>query len=139
MEITQFVIKNWYLFAALALVLGLLLAEPITQLIHRVRKVGPTEAVMLINRENGIVVDVRDSKEFHSGHIGNAVNLPFAELKARVGELEKYKKRPLILSCAAGDRAAKGAVVLRKHGFENIAVLAGGMNAWIRSQLPVAK
>ncbi len=139
MEITQFVIHNWYLFVALVVVLALLAAGPIMRLIHRVRAVGPSEVVMLINRQDGVVVDVRDSKEFHSGHIAHAVNLPFAELKARARELEKYKHRPLIVSCRAGETAAKTAIILRRLGFENVSVLAGGMAAWERSQLPVTK
>jgi rhodanese-related sulfurtransferase len=139
MEITQFVIHNWYLFIVLAVILALLVAGPIGRLVHRVRSVGPSEAVMLINREDGVVLDVRDAKEFHSGHITHALNLPFKELPARLRELEKYKRRPLIVSCAAGERAAKGAILLRRHGFENVAVLAGGMAAWHRGQLPVAK
>ena len=139
MEITKFVIHNWYLFAALVVVLGLLVAGPVIQLLHRVRAVGPSEAVILINRQDGVVVDVRDSKDFHTGHIAHAVNVPFAELKARVRELEKYKQRPLIISCRAGERSAKSAILLRKLGFENVAVLTGGMTAWERSQLPVTK
>src|SRR5258708_6893142 len=99
MEIEQFVIHNWYLFAALVVVLVLLAAGPVNQLIHRVQSVSPTEAVLLINRQDAVVVDVRDAKQFRAGHIVNAVNLPFAELEDRVREVEKYKQRPVILSC----------------------------------------
>jgi rhodanese-related sulfurtransferase len=139
MEIAQFALHNWYLFVALVVVLALLAAPTVTRLVHRVRSVGPAEAVMLINREDGVVVDVRDAKEYQAGHIVRAINLPMGELDARVRELDKYKKRPLILSCGAGERSAKVAIQLRKDGFENVAVLAGGLAAWERSQLPVAK
>ncbi len=139
MKITQFVIHNWYLFVALVVVIALMLKEPVLRLMHRVSNVSATEAVLLINRQDGVVVDVRDTKEFGSGHIGNAINIPLAEFDARVRELEKYKHKPVILSGGANDAAAKAAVRLRRHGFENLAVLAGGMAAWERSQLPVAK
>ena len=138
-EITQFVIRNWYLFLALIVVLALLAAGPMTGVIHRVRTVSPSEAVLLINRQDGVVVDTRDPNEFRTGHIVNALNIPFSELKNRLRELEKYKQRPLIVSCRAGERAVKGAVMLRRHGFSNVCVLAGGMAAWERGQLPVQK
>ncbi len=139
MDIVQFITNNWYLFAALVVVLALLAADPVGQLIHRVKKVSPAQAVLLINREDGVVVDVRDPKEFDTGHILNAVNLPFAELKDRARELEKYKQRPLILSCRVGENSTKGAVLLGKQGLTNVCVLAGGMNAWAGGQLPIAK
>jgi rhodanese-related sulfurtransferase len=101
--------------------------------------VGPTELVNLINRQNAVVVDVRDANDFHAGHIVDAVNLPIAELQTRARELDKYKKRPIVLSCRAGQSAPKAAVLLRKHGLENVSVLAGGMTAWERAQLPVEK
>jgi len=139
MEIAQFVLHNWYLFVALIVVLALLAAGPVTRLIHRVPTLGPPETVMLMNRQNGVVVDVRDPKAFHAGHIAHAVNVPFQELAARVRELDKYKKRPVIVSAGPDQHAARGAIILRRHGFENVSVLAGGMNAWERAQLPVAK
>jgi rhodanese-related sulfurtransferase len=139
MEITQFVINNWYLFLALVVVLALLAAGPVTELIHRVQKVSPAEAVQLINRQDGVVVDVRDPNDFRAGHITNALNVPFSEFKDRMRELEKYKQRPLIVTCRGGERAVKGAVMLRQRGFANVRVLAGGMAAWERSQLPLQK
>lgn len=139
MDIPQFVINNWYLFLALVVVLVLLAAGPVTGLIHRVRKVSPAEAVLLINRQDGVVVDVRDPSDFRAGHIANALNLPFSELKDRARELEKYKQRPLIVSCSAGERAVKSAAMLRRRGFANAYVLSGGLTAWERSQLPLQK
>lgn len=139
MDITQFIIHNWYLFLALVVVLALLAAGPATGLIHRVRKVSPSEAVLLINRQDGVVVDVRDPNDFRSGHIANALNLPLTELNDRMRELEKYKQRPLIVSCRVGERAIKGAAMLRRRGFGNAYALAGGLTAWERSQLPLQK
>ena len=139
MEHIHFITANWYLFVALVVVSALLSVEPIKQLIYRVQSVTPTEVVSLINHRNAVVVDVRDSKDFHAGHIIGAINLPSTEFTQRVGELEKHKKRPIVVSCQMGQRAGKSAALLRKHGFESVSIIAGGMNAWERSQLPVAK
>ncbi len=142
MELTQlipFVIKNWYLFVALVLVLAALLWPLVIQQLHRVRMLAPAQVVLSINRDNAVVVDVRDPKEFGAGHVVNALNLPLNDLPQRLSELNKYKQRPLVLNCRDGARAAKGAVLLRKQGFDNVSVLAGGLNAWERAQLPVEK
>lgn len=137
--ISKFVVANWHLFAALAVILVLIAFDPLRRLLFRIGTVGPTELVILLNRQNAVVVDVRDNKDYHAGHIVGAVNVPLAEMKVRAAELDKYKGRPVVLSCRIGQSAAKAAVLLRKRGLENVSVLAGGIAAWERAQLPVAK
>lgn len=135
----QFVANNWYLFLALAVVLALLVSGPVTQLIHGIKNLSPAQAIQLVNRENGIVVDVCEPTEFRAGHEPNAVNAPLSQLRGYVVNLEKYKNRPVVVSCRAGNRSVRGAVILRKHGFEKVYSLAGGIVAWQRENLPLEK
>jgi rhodanese-related sulfurtransferase len=102
-------------------------------------EVGPTEAVMLINRKDAIVLDVRDEKEFTAGHINNARHIPEKELGDRAKELEKFKNKPLIVSCASGRRAAAVADSLRKQGYTDIVALRGGIGAWQQAGMPLEK
>src|SRR5690606_26584037 len=44
------------------------------------RSVTPQQATMLVNRENGIVVDIRERKDYERGHIVDAINIPLAKL-----------------------------------------------------------
>jgi rhodanese-related sulfurtransferase len=44
-----------------------------------------------------------------------------------------------VVSCRIGQSAAKAAVILRQRGLEPVHVLAGGMGAWERAQLPLEK
>jgi rhodanese-related sulfurtransferase len=99
----------------------------------------PAEVVQLINRQNAVVVDVRDPNAFRAGHIVGALNLPTADLPARAAELDKYKARPVVLAAQFSQNAVRGAILLRKRGFEHVGVLAGGIGAWERAQLPVEK
>jgi len=138
-EITKFVVNNWYLFVALLVVLALLALEPLRRLLYRLKYHDPAEVVHLINRQDAVVVDVRDPNEFRAGHIAGALNLPAADLPVRAGELDKYKARPIVFAGAIGQAAVKGAILLRKRGFEHVGVLAGGIGAWERAQLPVEK
>ena len=73
----QFVIHNWYLFAALAGILFLIATGPISLRLHGVKNANAAQTVQLLNREDGVVVDVREPNEFKGGHIPSAINLPY--------------------------------------------------------------
>ncbi len=135
----QFVINNWYLFLALVVVLGMLLANPVRQRLYRVKSASPADAVQIINRQSGVVVDVCEPQEFRNGHIPSALNVPSSGFAAYLKQLEKYKDRPLVVVCRSGNRSLTAAVALRKHGFGTVYLLAGGLAAWQRDNLPLEK
>lgn len=135
----QFVIHNWYLFLALAVVLVLLVGTPLNHLLHGIKSVPVSQAVRLVNHESALIVDVREPDEFRTGHIPNSINIPLSALRARLSELEKYKDRPIVVSCRTSQRSAKAAMTLRKHKFQSVHVLAGGILAWQNENLPTQK
>lgn len=101
--------------------------------------VRPSEAVTLINRNNALVLDVRESSEFKTGHITGAKHIPLAELNDRLNELVKYKNKAIIVNCQHGVRSAKACNLLRKAEFTEIYNLQGGIGAWESAKLPVIK
>ena len=101
--------------------------------------VSTTQATNLINREDALVVDVREPNEFAAGHVLGAKNLPLARLDASGADLAKKKERPVIVYCDGGDRSAKALATLKKHGFTRVANLSGGLGAWQQAGLPVEK
>jgi len=101
--------------------------------------VGTFEAVQLINRRDALVLDVRDTGEYESGHIANAKHIPEAQLAERIKELEKFRSRPILVSCRAGNRAPAASAVLRKHGFGEVFTLSGGISAWQQAGMPLEK
>jgi len=135
----QFVINNWYLFLGIAVVLAMLVWGPLQQLIYGIHYVSIPEAVRLLNQEQGVVLDVRETEEYRSGHIPKAVHAPLSALGVTLGMLEKYKSRPVIVCCRTSQRSARAAVWLRKQQFANVRVLAGGILAWQGDHLPVEK
>lgn len=132
----QFVINNWYLFVALVIVLSLLFGGPIKQMVYGVGNIPIARAVQLVNHESGVIVDVRETNEYKEGHIPRAINVPLSVLPGRLGELEKYKQKPVIVCCATGNRSLRSALMLRKQGFGSVHNLAGGMAAWKNENLP---
>lgn len=96
-------------------------------------------AVLLINRERAVVVDVGEPGEYAAGHVGGARNVPLDQLEKKLPELVKNKAVPVILVCAGGPRANRALATAKKLGYEKAQVLAGGLKAWKDANLPVEK
>jgi glyoxylase-like metal-dependent hydrolase (beta-lactamase superfamily II)/rhodanese-related sulfurtransferase len=75
------------------------------------------------------VLDVRGPGEHAGGHVPGAVNVPLPELEQRLGELDR--SRPMAVICASGYRSSAACGLLRRAGFEELANVAGGTNAWV--------
>ncbi len=101
--------------------------------------ITPNSLVSLVNRDGAVIVDVRDSKEYGGGHIAGAVNMPYMAIDSRVGELEPYKEKPIVLVCKMGQHAGAVGRKLRAQGFEDVRRLSGGMAEWSANSLPVVK
>ncbi|MDO6466164.1 rhodanese-like domain-containing protein [Pseudoalteromonas carrageenovora] len=102
-----------------------------------IRQINPQQLTLLINREDGKVVDIRAQKEFSAGHIANSVHLsPEKAKQSDFSSLEKYKSKPIILVCTTGMTAQGTATAMHKAGFEEVYVLASGMGAWQSASLP---
>ena len=101
--------------------------------------VDPLQATQLINREDALVLDVREPGEFGAGHVLGAKNLPLARLDAPLPEMAKRKDKPVIVYCDGSERSAKALAALKKQGFARVANLSGGLKAWQQAGLPVEK
>lgn len=132
-------IKNNLMLIAVAAVSGAMLVWPYLRRGTGGPWVGTLEATQLINREDALVLDVREPAEFAAGHMPGAKNVPLASIEARAGEFDKHKARPVIVMCETGNRSGKAAGVLRARGFANVVNLSGGFPAWQQAGLPVAK
>jgi len=137
--VQQFLINNSWL-VGLALVSGIMLLWPMLKRgAGGVVSVTPNEAVLLINRANAVVLDVRDDAEFAGGHITDARHIPLAQLTERIKEIQKFKNQPILVNCRAGTRSAKACDILRANQFTQVHNLQGGLNAWTQAKLPVVK
>ena len=135
----QFISAEWYLFGAFVVILALLLRNVLAPKLSGIKDIDANEAVRLLNDENTVLIDVRLENEFKAGHIQNAKHIPLGALESRIRELESHKSAPIIVNCQSGNRSRSAAQILRKHGFENVSNLAGGMAAWTGANLPVSK
>jgi len=132
--IFQFMAEQWVLIAALATTLTMLA-------LHESRKAGPAlsinEAVQLVNSEGGVFLDIREVQDFSRGHITAALNIPAGSLPNRIGELEKFREKPIVVVCKMGQSAGSATKTLRQQGYSRAQKLAGGMMEWDAQKLPV--
>ena len=135
----KFLLDNALLIALLLVSGGMLLWPMLQRSASGVTNLSPNDAVMLINRSNAVVLDVRDEAEFASGHITDAKHIPLAQLEERIAEIRRFKDKPLLVNCQAGVRSGKACDILRKHEFTKLYNLQGGLNAWLQANLPVVK
>jgi rhodanese-related sulfurtransferase len=134
----KFLIDNWMLISV-ALASGGLLLWPALSGGGGASGVNPTDAVMLMNREKAVVIDVCSAEEFAAGHVAGAKNVPLGELENKLAGVVKNKATPVIMVCASGIRSKRAVAVAKKLGFEGARSLTGGTAAWRDASLPIEK
>ncbi|MBC2654650.1 rhodanese-like domain-containing protein [Pseudomonas sp. MSSRFD41] len=134
-HLIQFATEHYLLVGAFVILLALLIAH---ELSRGGRSLSTGELTALVNSEQGVVIDIRPSKEYAAGHIVGALNIPQDKLAARIGELEKHKAKTIILVDAQGQHAGTHARELMKSGF-TAAKLSGGVASWKADNLPLVK
>jgi len=132
----QFLQDNWML-VALAVVSGAMLAWSfLGSRLSGVEQADTLKATRLYN-DDALILDVREDKEYAAGHIPKAKHIPLGKLGSRIQELDKHKKKPVLVTCRSGQRSARACGILKKAGFETVFNQAGGIIAWERANLPV--
>jgi len=128
---------NWVLLA-MALSSGGLLLWPLIKGGTGAGSVTTAEAVRLINREKGVLIDVSEPAEYAAGHAGGARNIPLAQLEGAKG-LPTNKTLPVLVMCPTGTRSRRAAEQLRKAGWDKAVAVAGGTAGWREASLPIEK
>ncbi len=100
--------------------------------------VSTAEAVRLINREKGVLIDVCEPAEYAAGHAAGAKSVPLGGI-GDAKQLPSNKALPLIVICASGARSMRAVSMLKKQGYANAQSLSGGMKAWREANLPVER
>jgi rhodanese-related sulfurtransferase len=138
-EYIDFIGSNPLLFIGFTVVLFLILKTEISRFTRKYAQIGVNAAVMLLNKDNAVVIDVREDKEIKDGIIQGAQHITLGQLPSRMAELEKSKKDPVLVYCRSGSRSGHACNLLTKAGFEDVSNLTGGIMAWESANLPLAK
>lgn len=135
----EFLLENWPLVLALVVIIGMLVFETMSPSAGGGRAVAVADVAQITNYQQGVILDIRDKDSFAKGHIANAKNIPFDTLESKINQVQKWQKRPIIVTCNNGLTAKKSIKTLKANGFENLYVLSGGMQAWLKEGFPLVK
>lgn len=138
-QLIQFATKHWELFLAFFVILFMLISIELRTKLTGAPQVSPQHTTLLINRENAIVIDLREKNDFDKGHIISSQNIPVANLSSKLSSLEKYKSTPIVLAFSSGQYPVNVISTLKNSGFEKVYCLRGGIPAWINADLPLEK
>ena len=133
MEIINFFIEHYYLSLPLIVLIILFL---ISNAKKGGKKITCQHLISLSNNDSALIVDLRDSDTFNSGHITSSINVPAKDISRRSNELVKTDKS-IVLVCETGGASTNAGEKLKKEGIEKILILKGGINEWKMSNLPL--
>ncbi len=85
----------------------------------------------LNNKQNIIILDTREEKEFNVSHIKNAQNVGYEKFNSKkITEIIKTKEAVIIVYCSIGVRSEKIGEKLKRMGYKNVFNLYGGIFEW---------
>ncbi|MDH5472116.1 MAG: rhodanese-like domain-containing protein [Gammaproteobacteria bacterium] len=138
-QFIEFANNHLVLLGAFVVVLTMIIKMEFESRFSGITQLSAADAVRLMNNDETIVIDVRESKEFSESHIKGATHIPMTAIKTRLNELEKYKDKPVLTYCRSGSRSNYACRVLKKAGFNQVNNLAGGVIGWESANLPLTR
>ena len=135
----SFIVSNWMLVLIMVLSGAMLLWPLVQGRFSKMKEAGTLDVTQLINRQNAVLLDVRETKEFEGGRLPKAVHIPLSQLATRGDELARHAGRPVVAYCMSGNSSNMAAKTLARVGFKDIYQLAGGYRAWKDAGLPIEK
>jgi rhodanese-related sulfurtransferase len=134
----EFIAHHPYLASGAVLAAVALVVYEVQARLHAFAALSAMQAVRLMN-QGALVLDLRNKDSFDAGHIGDARNVPAADLESQADSLKKWRDKNVITYDDGGSGGLKAARTLTKLGFTKVFNLAGGLNAWVKDNLPLTK
>ena len=133
MELINFLIEHYYFSAPLVIVLILFF---ISNSKKGGTKISCQSLISLSNQDQALIVDLRSSEAFNSGHITASINIPVNDVSRRSNEIINSTKS-VVLVCEMGSASINAGETLKKEGLKDIFILKGGINEWKMNNLPL--
>jgi thiosulfate/3-mercaptopyruvate sulfurtransferase len=136
-NLLQFIVANSLLCSILFITIIIYLSYELWSINNRKINISTQDAVVLINREKGIVLDIRSYAEYSEAHIIGAIHSTLDKLKSSTKILEKCKKTPIIICNGNGVGSKSTFIFLKRKNFSKIFIIKGGFASWYSENLPV--
>jgi rhodanese-related sulfurtransferase len=110
-----------------------------------VTRITPQELHAILDEDEKInLIDVRTTAEYRAGHVAGARLIPLDELRSEIPAADELygeagHEHTLYLTCQFGLRSEQAAERLIDAGYDNLAVIDGGMQAWQKAGLPMQR
>ena len=137
-RLLEYMVHHPLLVAAAALAAIVVAAYEIKLRMDSFAALPAMQAVRMMN-QGALVLDLRGKDLYAAGHIGDARNVPASELAAQADSLKKWRDKSVITYCDSGINGASTARALTKLGFTKVFNLQGGLNAWVKENMPLVK
>jgi rhodanese-related sulfurtransferase len=139
-QLSEFILNNPLLFAALFVVLVLLIKAELDHQANKGLLLTPTSAIRLINNhDDALIIDIRPAADYKKGHIKGAKNVQLSDFASSIQSFADYKDKPVLIYCNSGNTTKRAARLLKKAGYQNINDLEGGILAWKEANMPLSK
>ena len=134
----EFVVSHYILVSLFA---AFLVAILVLEARRGGAKVSSQGLVSLMNKDEAVIVDIRDRKDFAQGHITGSVHIPLNSVKSRANELNKFKDKDvqIVVVDKMGQHSAMAVKQLNAEGYDNVVRLNGGIADWQGENLPLVK
>ena len=114
-------------------------AELLRQVKNEIEEIDPSDVHEVLGHVNGngngtavpVLIDVRETDEFATGHLPGARHVPRGFLESRIEGTVPDRETPIVVYCAGGNRSAYAARTLTEDlGYENVQSMTGGITLW---------
>jgi sulfur-carrier protein adenylyltransferase/sulfurtransferase len=113
-------------------------AQPLDVIKTKIEQLDTAEAQRELSGDGDLVLlDTREPHEYAEAHLEGGILVPPAEVMSRIESLVPDRSQRVVLYCRTGARSARAAYQLQEAGYENVANVAGGIEAWQDLGLPV--
>ena len=83
-QLSEFILDNLILFAALAVVMVMLIKAELDHQANRGSYLSPSKAIRLMNNSDALILDIRTEADYKSGHINGAKNIPLSDFASAI-------------------------------------------------------
>jgi glyoxylase-like metal-dependent hydrolase (beta-lactamase superfamily II)/rhodanese-related sulfurtransferase len=99
-------------------------------------EIDVVQSKQLLAEGNIVLIDTREESEYAAGHIDEAILLPRGMLEFKISDMPELidKSKAVLIYCRLGNRSALAAQTLQQLGYTNVLSMAGGFEAWKRSE-----
>jgi rhodanese-related sulfurtransferase len=105
------------------------------------QSITPAQAQVILNKNEAVLIDVRENDEFEKVHIEGAILTPLSTLPQSIQDIDfdAIKDKKIIFQCLKGGRSAQAIYFLQDSVLKELDVynLEGGILAWIDEDLPI--